>query len=98
MSHRNSLATLVQTKMQAARQRISEETKNVQDTLEQATLKAQILGDYQLLFQGANEALNAIGLTDDELKPITLAHKAIQADIDAEQNRFLLEQELRDQG
>lgn len=84
--------------MQAVRQRINEETKEIQDTMEQARSKAQMLGDYQLFFQGASEGLKAVGLTEDELTPIELAGKAIQADIEAEQNRFLLEQELRGQG
>lgn len=97
MSHRTSLAELVQTKMKSARQRITEETQNITDNLDLASRKAQMLGDYQLFFQGANEALLTIGLSDDDLKPISLAEKAIQSEIDAEQSRFLLEQELRGQ-
>lgn len=97
MSHRTSLAELVQTKMKSARQRITEETQHITDNLDLASRKAQMLGDYQLFFQGANEALVAIGLSEDDLRPIALAEKAIQSDIDAEQNRFLLEQELRGQ-
>ena len=83
--------------MQAARQRISTETNNISDGLEHAQAKGQILGDYQLYFQGASEAAAALGLTDEDLRPIVLAEKAIQADIEAEQNRVLLEEELRNQ-
>lgn len=97
MSNRNSLATLVQTKMQAARQRISSETNNISDSLDQSRAKGQILGDYQLYFQGASEALASLGLPEEETRPIALAQKAIEADIEAERNRTLLEEELRSQ-
>lgn len=94
MSNRNSLASLVQTKLQSARQRIAQETQNL-GSLEQAQVKAQMLGDYQLYFQGASEALAAIGLEAEDLKPVSLAARAIESDIQAEQTRALLEEELR---
>lgn len=94
MSNKASLSSLVQNKLQSARQRISQETQSL-DSLEQARAKAQLLGDYQLYFQGAHEALEAIGLDADELKPVALAARAIETDIQAEQTRALLEEELR---
>lgn len=80
--------------MQAARQRVASETNGISDSLDQSRAKGQILGDYQLYFQGASEALEALGLPEDDRRPISLAQKAIEADIEAERNRTLLEEEL----
>lgn len=95
MSNKAAVVSLVQNKMQAARHRINQETQGIGDTLEQAKAKSQMLGDYQLYFQGANELGSALGLSEDDLRPVALAARAIQADIEAEENRALLEQELR---
>ena len=95
MSNRASLANLVQTKIQAARKRIDDETSKISDPLVQAQTKSQMLGDYQLFFQGAREALAAIGISDEDVRAVALVEKAIQSDIDAEQNRIALEEELR---
>jgi hypothetical protein len=94
MSNRNALASLVQNKLQTARQRITQETQNL-GSLEQAQAKAQLLGDYQLYFQGASEALSAIGLDADDLKSVALAARTIESEIQAEEAKALLEEELR---
>lgn len=93
MSNRTALASLVQTKLTSARQRIAQETQNL-GSVEQSQAKAQMLGDYQLFFQGALEALQVIGVDADEIKPLALAARAIESDIQAEQTRAALEQEL----
>lgn len=94
MSNRNSLASLVQTKLQSARQRIAHETQSL-GSLEQAQAKAQMLGDYQLYFQGASEALAAVGLDAEDIKPVSLAARTIESEIQAEETKALLEEELR---
>lgn len=93
MSNRSALASLVQTKLNSARTRITQETQNM-GSIEQAQTKAQMLGDYKLFFQGALEALQVIGLDADEIKPLMLASSAVESDIQAEVTRAALEQEL----
>lgn len=94
MSNRSALASLVQSKLNAAKSRVDEATASTKNSLDGSLAKTQVLGDYQLYFQGVGDALTALNVSAEEARPVVLAVKSIELDITAEENRQALEREL----
>ena len=94
MSNRSALASLVQSKLNSAKARVDEAVSSSKNSLDGSLAKTQVLGDYQLYFQGVGDTLTALNISAEEARPVVLAVKSIELDITAEENRQALEREL----
>lgn len=76
---------------------VSEKFKNSQDKVKAASgieEMTSVLNDYNLVFNGALGALEAIGVSEADIQPLIKVLELNDADLTAAEKRLQLEQEL----